>query len=62
MGCPCLGLVLGNVDRPSSLVMSVSMAVKEVQGWINTAVANGVQWGIQSALVAAMSHFLKLKS
>jgi hypothetical protein len=62
MGCPCLGLVLGNVDRPSSLVMSVSMAAKEVQGWINTAVANGVRWGIQSALVAAMSHFLKLKS
>jgi hypothetical protein len=34
-------LVLGNVDIPSSLAMSLSMVAEEVEGRINTAAANG---------------------
>jgi hypothetical protein len=55
-------LVLGDVDGPSSLAMSLSMVSEEVEGWTNTAAANGVRWGTRSALVAALSHFLELKS
>jgi hypothetical protein len=46
-------LVLGDVDIPSSLVMSLSMVVEEVESRINTAAANGVRWGTRSALFAA---------
>jgi hypothetical protein len=55
-------LVLGDVDGPSSLVMSLSMMAKEVEGQINTVAANGVQWGTRSAWVTTLSHFPELKS
>jgi hypothetical protein len=55
-------LVLGDVDGPSSLAMSLSMVSEEVEGWTNIAAANGVRWGTRSALVTALSHFLELKS
>jgi hypothetical protein len=58
---PVQDLVLGNVDRPSSLATSQYMVVKEVKGRINTAPANGVPWGTRSMLVATLSHFWELK-
>jgi hypothetical protein len=56
------GLVLGGADGPSSLAASVSMAAELFEGQIDAAIANGVRWGSCSMLVAAMSHFLKLKT
>jgi hypothetical protein len=55
-------LVLSNVDGPSSQVMSLSIVVDEVEGQINTMATNGVRWGTRFTLVAALSHFLELKS
>jgi hypothetical protein len=55
-------LVLGNTDGPSSLAAPLSMAMKLLQGRIDTVAANGVCWGTRSALLAALSHFLELKS
>jgi hypothetical protein len=49
-------LVLDNIDGPSSLVAEL------LEGWIDAEAANGVHWGILSALVAVLSHFLELKS
>jgi hypothetical protein len=46
------GLVLGNVDGSSSLAASMSGA----------AITNRVRWGSLSTLVAAMLHFLELKT
>jgi hypothetical protein len=55
-------LVLSKVDGPSSLVMSLPIVVEEVEGRINTMATNGVRWGTRFTLVAALSHFLELKS
>jgi hypothetical protein len=55
-------LVLGNEDRLSSLAASLSMVAELFEGQIDTAAANGVQWGAQSALVAALSQFMELKT
>jgi hypothetical protein len=55
-------LVLGNADGLSSLAASLSMVAELLKGQIDTTTANGVCWGTRSALVAALSHFLKLKS
>jgi hypothetical protein len=55
-------LVLGNDDGPSSLTGSLSMAVELLEGQIDTVTANGVRWGTRSALVAALLHFLELRS
>jgi hypothetical protein len=55
-------LVLDNTDGLSSLAASMSMMVELLEGWIDTAAANGVRWGNCSALVASLSHFLELKS
>jgi hypothetical protein len=38
------------------------MVAEEVEGRIDTAAANGVRWGTQSALVTTLSHFPELKS
>jgi hypothetical protein len=38
------------------------MVAELLEGWINTMTANGVCTGTQSVLVAALSHFLELKS
>jgi hypothetical protein len=55
-------LVLGNEDRLSSLAASLSMVAELFEGQIDTAAANGVQWGARSALVAALSQFMELKT
>jgi hypothetical protein len=46
---------------PSSLATSLSMAVELLVGHVDVAAANGVRWETQSALVATLSHFLKLE-
>jgi hypothetical protein len=56
------GLVLDNIDGLSSLAASLSMVVELLDGQIDTTTTNGVCWGTRSTLVAAMSHFLELKS
>jgi hypothetical protein len=55
-------LVLGNADMPSSLAAFLSMVVELLDSRIDTTTTNGVHWGTRSALVAALSHFLELKS
>jgi hypothetical protein len=55
------GLVLGDVDGPSSLVASLSMVAESFKGRIDTAAPYGVRWGTQSVLVAALSHFPELE-
>jgi hypothetical protein len=55
-------LVLDNADGPSSLVASLSMAVELIEGQIDTVAANGMCWGTQSTLIAALLHFPELKS
>jgi hypothetical protein len=55
-------LVLDNTDGLSSLAASMSTVVELLEGRIDAAAANGVHWGSHSALVAAVSHFLELKS
>jgi hypothetical protein len=54
--------VLDNVDGPSSLAASMSTAVELLEGWNDAAATNGVHWGSRSVLVAAVSHFLELKT
>jgi hypothetical protein len=54
--------VLGDVDGSSSLAASLSMVAELLEGRIDTAAANGVRWVTRSALVAALSHFLELKT
>jgi hypothetical protein len=56
------GLVLDNIDGLSSLAASLSTVVELLDGQIDTTTTNGVCWGTRSTLVAAMSHFLELKS
>jgi hypothetical protein len=41
-------LVLGGADRPSSLAMSMPVAMELLEGWIDTVAANGVYWGAHS--------------
>jgi hypothetical protein len=54
-------LVLGDVDRPSSLAASLSMVAESFESRIDTEATNRVRWGTQSALVATLSSFLELK-
>jgi hypothetical protein len=54
--------VLGGADGPSSLAASVSTAAELLEDRIDDAAANGVRWGSRSALAAAMSHFIELKT
>jgi hypothetical protein len=51
------GLVLGDADGSSTQVTSMYTVAELLEGWIDTAAANGVHWGPYSALVAAVSHF-----
>jgi hypothetical protein len=53
--------VLGDTGGSSSLAASLAEAAEEVENQINTAAPNGVRWGIRSALVAVLSHFLELE-
>jgi hypothetical protein len=50
-------MVLDNVDGPSSLVASLSTVVELLEGWVDTAAANGVLWGTRSTLISALSYF-----
>jgi hypothetical protein len=54
-------LVLGRVNRSSSLAASMSTTAELHEGRINAAAANRVRWGSRSTLVAIMSHFLELE-
>jgi hypothetical protein len=54
-------LVLDNADGPSSLVASLALAVELLEGRVDAMATNGVRWGTQSALVAALSHFPELE-
>jgi hypothetical protein len=53
-------LVLGDVNRSSSLATSMSAVVEWLTSRIDTAAANGVCWRSRSTLVGAVSHFLEL--
>jgi hypothetical protein len=53
--------VLGDSSRSSSLVASLAKMAGEDKNQINTAAANGVEWGTRSMLVAVLSHFLELE-
>jgi hypothetical protein len=53
--------VLGNADGLSSLATSLSMVAELLEGRTDTVSTNGVCWGTQSTLVAALLHFLELK-
>jgi hypothetical protein len=53
-------LVLDNADGPSSLAASLSTVVELLEGQVNAAATNGVRYRTQSALVAALLHFLLL--
>jgi hypothetical protein len=55
-------LVLDNADGPSSLETSISMVAELLEGWVDVAASNGVHWGTQSALVAALPHFSKVEA
>jgi hypothetical protein len=54
-------LILGDASGSSSLAMSLVMVAEEVEKRVNVATTNGVWWGTQSTLVAALSHFPKLE-
>jgi hypothetical protein len=52
--------VLGDVDRSSSLMTSMSTVAKQFEGRIGVTIANRVHSGSRSALVATVSHFPEL--
>jgi hypothetical protein len=54
--------MLHSIDGPSSLVASLSMVAELLEDQINVPAANEACWETRSALVAALSHFPKLKS
>jgi hypothetical protein len=43
-------------------IIALLSMVELLEGRIDAAATNGVRWGTQFALVAALSHFLELKS
>jgi hypothetical protein len=53
-------MVQGDVDGSSSLAMSMSTVVGQLEVWIDAASTNGVLWGSRSVLVATVSHFPEL--
>jgi hypothetical protein len=55
-------VVLGSTNGPSSLAAYMSTVAELLEGRVYAAAANGVRWGSRSALVAAVSHFLELKT
>jgi hypothetical protein len=52
--------VLESADETSSLAVSLSSVAELLEGGIDFTAANRVCWGTQSALVAALLHFLEL--
>jgi hypothetical protein len=54
--------VLGSIDGTSSLTTSMSTAAELLEGQIDATTANRVCWESRSMLVAAVSHFPKLKT
>jgi hypothetical protein len=55
-------MVLDRADGLSSQSASLSMAVELLEGWVDAAPSNGVHWGIWSALVTTLVHFLELEA
>jgi hypothetical protein len=55
-------LVLRNTNILSSLAVSLYMGAELHEARIDTTATNGVRWGNRSVLVAALSHFLELKT
>jgi hypothetical protein len=55
-------LVLDSTDGPSFLAASMATVAELLEGQIDVASANRVRWGSHSTLVAAVSHFLELKT
>jgi hypothetical protein len=53
-------LVLDVVDGLSSLAVSLSTAVQQLEGRVDATTNNGVHSGNQSTLVAILSHFPEL--
>jgi hypothetical protein len=54
-------LVLKGSNEASSLAVSLSSATDLIEGCVNVEAANGVYWGAQLALTAALSHFPELE-
>jgi hypothetical protein len=55
-------LMLEGLGEMSSLAASLYSAVELIEDRLHAVTANGVHWGIQSVLVAALSHFPKLET
>jgi hypothetical protein len=55
-------LVLDGIDMLSSLAGSLFMLVELLECRLDITTANGVRWGTRSVMVAALSHFPKLKN
>jgi hypothetical protein len=55
-------MALSGTDGLSCLTTSFSTAAELLEDRIDAAATNGVHWGSHSTSVAAMSHFLKLKT
>jgi hypothetical protein len=53
-------LVLGSINGPSALVMSMFTAVELLESQIKAGAANRVCWGACSILVAVVLHFPEL--
>jgi hypothetical protein len=53
-------LVLDVADGLSSLTVSLSTAVEQLEGQVDAVANNGVHFGNQSTFVAILSHFLEL--
>jgi hypothetical protein len=60
--CPSLGPGTRGTARTSSLAVSLSSAAELIADRVNAATANGVCWGTESVLVAAVSHFHELEA
>jgi hypothetical protein len=54
--------VLEESRGTSSQAVSLSSAVELIEDQVDGAAANGVRWGTQSVLAAAVSHFPKLEA
>jgi hypothetical protein len=54
-------LVLERTDEMPSLVVALSSTPKQIEGHIDAAATNGVQWWAWLALTTVLSHFPKLE-
>jgi hypothetical protein len=54
--------VLDRADGSSSLAASLSMVAELLKGRVDAVLTNGVRWGAQLALVAALLHLPELEA